>query len=755
MSLVEKVEQLNREISGSFDRAFSSLRQELQQRVRESHEDLGRRIEAFQPPVPVLAHEDFAPAADHLRGEARAGAHGELRDAFAALDRARSQSAVLAALIGGAAGFASRTAVLLWRGGELHGWGGQGFGLPEHEWADLVVAPPADSPWGRLAGPAVAGEGGAVQLSAADCAVLCERIESPIPASGVLVPLVLRDRVVAVLYADQLPQRPDSGQGQPTQPTQPTQNPALSLPALQSLAYVAALAIESLPFRQREATATLQTAGAAAAASATTAATPFVGETAPQPTAAAAAAAPAPATPEPAVTPAAASEPATPPSLASPATPETPAAPEMTAPMAPITLETPATVHEAAPSSALVAGSAGAPEPAPAAAAPSAPAPTQEETAEEGSGAAPAPAAPAAPAAPEDSREGPEPPHGPQRVAPPSRPSGPASAGGPFVSPVDLYDSPNVPLVKETAEIPVARPLWPVAAAGAETATVARAGESPYLTDTAAAAASAGGAGENETVLLPHAALREAGASPWGKKTGEAAKAPGGAGLAVLPPLPEEPETAGPAAAASGIAETPQGPEPPEPPEIIEGAVAATGATTRVPGIGGAGTLRAVPSVPPLQPSQPAAAGAAASSFGAGTQPASLSPPGLGGTFEPLRTGPLGSGTPEVRPPTGVQGPGWAFATTRIQASSSEEALHEEARRLARLLVSEIKLYNEEQVEAGRRNRDIYERLREDIDRSRQMYEERVEPRLVKATDYFYQELVRILAAGDSKALGI
>ena len=123
--------------------------------------------------------------------------------------------------------------------------------------------------------------------------------------------------------------------------------------------------------------------------------------------------------------------------------------------------------------------------------------------------------------------------------------------------------------------------------------------------------------------------------------------------------------------------------------------------------------------------------------------------------FEPLRTGPLGSGTPEVRPPSGVQGPGWAFATTRIQASSSEEALHEEARRLARLLVSEIKLYNEEQVEAGRRNRDIYERLREDIDRSRQMYEERVEPRLVKSTDYFYQELVRILAAGDSKALGI
>jgi hypothetical protein len=113
------------------------------------------------------------------------------------------------------------------------------------------------------------------------------------------------------------------------------------------------------------------------------------------------------------------------------------------------------------------------------------------------------------------------------------------------------------------------------------------------------------------------------------------------------------------------------------------------------------------------------------------------------------------AGTPEVRPPSGVDGPGWAFATTRVPVSPSDETMHEEARRLARLLVSEIKLYNEEQVEEGRRNRDIYERLKEDIDRSRQMYDERVDPRILRSTDYFYQELVRILAAGDSRALGI
>jgi molybdopterin converting factor small subunit len=64
-------------------------------------------------------------------------------------------------------------------------------------------------------------------------------------------------------------------------------------------------------------------------------------------------------------------------------------------------------------------------------------------------------------------------------------------------------------------------------------------------------------------------------------------------------------------------------------------------------------------------------------------------------------------------------------------------------------------LYNEEQVDEGRRSGNIYNHLREDIDRSRQMYEERTDERVRNSTDYFYQELVRLLAAGDAKALGI
>ena len=80
---------------------------------------------------------------------------------------------------------------------------------------------------------------------------------------------------------------------------------------------------------------------------------------------------------------------------------------------------------------------------------------------------------------------------------------------------------------------------------------------------------------------------------------------------------------------------------------------------------------------------------------------------------------------------------------------------HDEARRFARLLVSEILLYNEGDIEEGRRNKDLYQRLKEDIDRSRQMYQRRITTALAAGPDYFRQELIRTLAAGDESALDL
>jgi hypothetical protein len=86
--------------------------------------------------------------------------------------------------------------------------------------------------------------------------------------------------------------------------------------------------------------------------------------------------------------------------------------------------------------------------------------------------------------------------------------------------------------------------------------------------------------------------------------------------------------------------------------------------------------------------------------------------------------------------------------------SEAEQKIHKDARRFAKLLVSEIELYNKVKVADGRKNKDVYKRMKNDIDRSRQTFDKRFGKTLGKEFDYFHDELVRILAASDSTALG-
>jgi len=575
MSLSEKVQQINREISATVESALSDLRRELAERVRASSEEIARHIEELTPRLPAayFAHEDVSPyaetmareaareAAENAAREAREAAEAanqeanaaaartathaakrggviEVREALAAIDRARSQAEILAALLRAAAErFGVRAAVLLVRGTDMRGWAGQGFGEADAAIRDLSFTPAAAGGWSRLVQAQ-----SAVHLNAADSAELCSRIEARLPHEGVLIPLVLRDRVAAGLYADHADGLPP-------------------VEALQILAYAAAQSIELLPFRERPFTPTL-------AAEESLTFTPQAAEPAPEPQ-------PEP-QPEPRQEAAADVE-----EIEVEAEPEPEAQPE--------------TEPEAEPE----------PEPEPV--------PEPEVELE------------ALPELPELDAQEPEPAPEPAPEPEPEPVPEPSPATTVFqpIPPEALRAVEPDSRMTHTAPMPMPTLVPP---------------SSP-----------------DETVLLQRPSLRE-------------------------PPAPAPPP-------------------PPAPPPLR--------------------------SVPPPAPESP------------GHEAPSL------------------SGIPEVKPPSGVEGPGWAFATSRTPVSPSEEAQHEEARRLARLLVSEIKLYNEEQVEEGRRKKDVYERLREDIDRSRQMYEERVEPRILKSTDYFYQELVRILAAGDAKALGI
>jgi hypothetical protein len=86
--------------------------------------------------------------------------------------------------------------------------------------------------------------------------------------------------------------------------------------------------------------------------------------------------------------------------------------------------------------------------------------------------------------------------------------------------------------------------------------------------------------------------------------------------------------------------------------------------------------------------------------------------------------------------------------------SPEEQKLQVDARRFARLLVSEIKLYNEQRLFEAKSGGQIYLRLKRDIDRSREMYEKRFPSSSSLRADHFHEELVRILAENDPAKLG-
>jgi hypothetical protein len=131
--------------------------------------------------------------------------------------------------------------------------------------------------------------------------------------------------------------------------------------------------------------------------------------------------------------------------------------------------------------------------------------------------------------------------------------------------------------------------------------------------------------------------------------------------------------------------------------------------------------------------------------------------------FEPATTAPSGFAPQFNEPPAVIEAPVVQAPPPRlsernvdlpIEVPEEERRIHNDARRFARLLVSEIKLYNEKKVTDGREAGDLYERLREAIDRSREMYDKRVQPPVAAKFDYFHYELVNSLAEGKAERLG-
>ena len=80
--------------------------------------------------------------------------------------------------------------------------------------------------------------------------------------------------------------------------------------------------------------------------------------------------------------------------------------------------------------------------------------------------------------------------------------------------------------------------------------------------------------------------------------------------------------------------------------------------------------------------------------------------------------------------------------------------VHRKAQRFARLLVDEIKLYNQAKVTEGRNHKDLYDRLQEPIEKSRATYQKRYGNTVAGPANYFQHEIIRSLAEDDLSMMG-
>lgn len=110
---------------------------------------------------------------------------------------------------------------------------------------------------------------------------------------------------------------------------------------------------------------------------------------------------------------------------------------------------------------------------------------------------------------------------------------------------------------------------------------------------------------------------------------------------------------------------------------------------------------------------------------------------------------------PAPAPVVAASAPANSSAAPSLDGLTPEEQeIHKKAKRFAKLLVDEIKLYNQAKVAEGRQNKNLFAVLREDIEKSRSTYEKRYNATPAGNARYFDTELVRILADNDPSLFG-
>ena len=73
--------------------------------------------------------------------------------------------------------------------------------------------------------------------------------------------------------------------------------------------------------------------------------------------------------------------------------------------------------------------------------------------------------------------------------------------------------------------------------------------------------------------------------------------------------------------------------------------------------------------------------------------------------------------------------------------SNWEYKLHEKAKRFARIVISDIALYNEELVVEGIENNTFYDILKTEIEEGRELYAQRIPLHIIEKTNYYNEAI--------------
>jgi hypothetical protein len=88
------------------------------------------------------------------------------------------------------------------------------------------------------------------------------------------------------------------------------------------------------------------------------------------------------------------------------------------------------------------------------------------------------------------------------------------------------------------------------------------------------------------------------------------------------------------------------------------------------------------------------------------------------------------------------------------ELSTQDQELHLRAQRFARVNVAGMRLFSPDAVQQGRKSKDLYARLQQDIDAGREMFRQNFLAESPNMLDYFHLELLRTLANDDASLLG-